>query len=70
MKTQSVPWQNKDLGKNKTENKTRYDKNLFPQTVMNQVLRQMFTKFLPLHHEKNWAGRSTNWNQNFWEKYQ
>ena len=22
------------------------------------------------HHEKCWAGRSTNWNQDCWEKYQ
>ena len=23
-----------------------------------------------MHHEKRWAGRSTNWNQDGWEKYQ
>ena len=23
-----------------------------------------------VHHEKRWAGRSTSWNQDFWEKYQ
>ena len=23
-----------------------------------------------LHHEKRWAGGSTSWNQDFWEKYQ
>ena len=23
-----------------------------------------------VHHEKCWAGRSTSWNQDFWEKYQ
>ena len=23
-----------------------------------------------IHHEKQWAGRSTSWNQDFWEKYQ
>ena len=22
-----------------------------------------------VHHEKRWAGRSTSWNQDFWEKY-
>ena len=23
-----------------------------------------------VHHEKSWAGRSTSWNQDCWEKYQ
>ena len=23
-----------------------------------------------VHHEKRWAGRNTNWNQDCWEKYQ
>ena len=23
-----------------------------------------------VHHEKRWAGRSTSWNQDCWEKYQ
>ena len=23
-----------------------------------------------VHHEKLWAGRSTSWNQDYWEKYQ
>ena len=23
-----------------------------------------------VHHEKHWAGRSTSWNQDCWEKYQ
>ena len=23
-----------------------------------------------VHHEKHWTGRSTRWNQDFWEKYQ
>ena len=23
-----------------------------------------------MHHEKRWAGGSTSWNQDFWEKYQ
>ena len=23
-----------------------------------------------VHHEKCWAGRSTSWNQDWWEKYQ
>ena len=23
-----------------------------------------------VHHEKHWAGRSTSWNQDYWEKYQ
>ena len=25
---------------------------------------------MDLHHEKRWAGRSTRWNQDCWEKYQ
>ena len=25
---------------------------------------------LGVYHEKHWAGRSTSWNQDFWEKYQ
>ena len=25
---------------------------------------------LRVHHEKRWAGRSTSWNQDCWEKYQ
>ena len=23
-----------------------------------------------VHHENRWAGRSTSWNQDYWEKYQ
>ena len=30
----------------------------------------MFTNALRIHHEKCWAGGSTSWNQDCWEKYQ
>ena len=26
--------------------------------------------YMQVHHEKHWAGLSTNWNQDFREKYQ
>ena len=28
------------------------------------------TYIMRVHHEKRWAGGSTSWNQDFWEKYQ
>ena len=30
----------------------------------------LFNFYARVHHEKRWAGRSTSWNQDFWEKYQ
>ena len=30
----------------------------------------VMTSYGSKHHEKRWAGRSTTWNQDCWEKYQ
>ena len=30
----------------------------------------LFNLYAEMHHEKCWAGLSTNWNQDCWEKFQ
>ena len=60
MKTQSIPCKIKIQVKTKLKIKQGYDNNLFPQTAMNQILRQMLTTLFPLHPEKHWAGRNTS----------
>ena len=35
-----------------------------------QVRKQQLELICRVHHEKCWAGRSTSWNQDCWEKYQ
>ena len=30
----------------------------------------LFNLYAEVHHEKHWAGGSTSWNQDCWEKYQ
>ena len=34
------------------------------------ILSPCLFNFYAVHHEKRWAGRSTSWNQDCWEKYQ
>ena len=34
------------------------------------ILSPCLFNLCAVHHEKCWAGRSTSWNQDFWEKYQ
>ena len=34
------------------------------------ILSPCSFNFYAEHHEKTWAGRSTSWNQDCWEKYQ
>ena len=34
------------------------------------LLPCLFDFFCRIYHEKHWAGGSTSWNQDCWEKYQ
>ena len=44
-------------------NRKRSASRLYIVTLLLELLRRV-------HHEKRWAGRSTSWNQDCWEKYQ
>ena len=42
-------------------------KGVCPGCILSSCLFNLFAR---VHHVKCWAGGSTSWNQDFWEKYQ
>ena len=45
-------------------------RNLHDSALVLQAIERLILFHYIKHHEKRWAGRSTSWNQDCWEKYQ
>ena len=69
------PWGHKELDTTGQLNTIIFSKSIYVAANGNisffLVAEQYSISYTYMYiHEKRWAGRSTSWNQDFWEKYQ